>query len=142
MITLFGFSTTRFEPIAAAISFFKGTSESNAIFARSSPLASDTRLPKPTGGTGTGPAAAATGIFATANAAAPPINDVFRKFRRDLCHPVVFVIPAPSIFPASIRLRRRARTDSTPSDVTQITENLWPLSKNHTQDVRRIDTKQ
>jgi hypothetical protein len=71
-------------PIAAAISFLNGVSESNAIFARSSPAASDTRLgPLFAAATGATGAAMAIGIFDAAIAAAPPNIVVFRKFLRE-----------------------------------------------------------
>jgi hypothetical protein len=95
MMTLFGLSTTRLAPMAAAISRLNGVSESNAILARSSPAASETRLIGPPGASGTGSAAAAiAGAEAAANldaatAAAPPSNDVLRKLLRDLWHSVV-----------------------------------------------------
>jgi hypothetical protein len=70
-------------------------SESNAILARSSPAASETRLIGPPGASGISSAAAAiAGAEAAANldaatAAAPPNNDVLRKLLRDLWHSVV-----------------------------------------------------
>src|ERR1017187_1731087 len=44
VMTLLGLITTRFLPIAAAISFLNGSSDLKAMLARSSPAASETRL--------------------------------------------------------------------------------------------------
>jgi hypothetical protein len=62
-----------------------GVSESNAIFARSSPAASETRLAALfTASVGaTGAAIVAIGNLVAAIAAAPPNIDVFRKLLRE-----------------------------------------------------------
>src|ERR1017187_4175716 len=91
MITLFGFSTTCLVPIAAAISRLNGSSDLNAMFARASPAAKDTRLTGFTGGViVASPAAFATPpSFVAASAAAPPSIEALRNLLREFRHSVV-----------------------------------------------------
>src|ERR1039458_6980281 len=84
VMTLLGLMTTRLLPMAAAISFLNGSSDLNAMLARSSPAASATRLVKLPAAAGTASAAHAEGRRQAAVAAAPPAIEVFRKFLREV----------------------------------------------------------
>ena len=88
-MTLSGLMMTRFFPIAAAISFLKGPSALNAMLARSSPAARETRvvdLPMAAEGAS---APHAEGRRQDTAATVPPATVDFRKLLREVKQPVV-----------------------------------------------------
>jgi hypothetical protein len=90
-MTLLGLMMTRFLPIATAISFLNGSSALNAMLARSSPAAKETRLIVLGAAVEEASAPHADGKRKAAAAAVAPATVVFRKFLREVKQPGVLL---------------------------------------------------
>src|SRR5208337_3468371 len=94
-ITLLGLIMTRFLPIAAAISFLNGSSALNAMLARSSPAARETRLVELSRAAEGASAPKADGKRPATAATVPAAAVVFRKSLREVKEPVVIFLTLP-----------------------------------------------